>query len=219
MSTDWKKQTMKRIKHPWQKVACAALLVALTPWSLWAGGTDGPADEDYLTSGDSVGTLPIVMGGNEGFFVLPDWNTNSVRDRAAATLVLPISGIRQVVEESNGTGWLEWTALENGRAQLRLFGQGELVLDEAAVESGEIQIALRADTPDTWFYAAQVDGWTSAAAAADAGEGVQIDLTRALPGTWGVAPLTLHSMVQPGKRSQLHFVRSNGVITMSQVIR
>ncbi len=225
----WKKplnhrSPIQRVMTSLQWAAGAALLVGLGSWNLWAGsgpdgpdGPDGPENDAYLSGGDSIGTLPIIFSGPDSQPGGPSWETQSLRDRATLTVTLPGASLRHVLQGSNGTGYLEWTALDEERVQLRLFGEGQLALDPALVAAGAVTISLQSDSPAPWFYAAQVDGWFSQPAQASQ-EGVALDLNRALPDQWGTAPLTLHARVWPGKASSVRFAHQGGYLIADQIM-
>ncbi|MCA9001708.1 MAG: hypothetical protein KDB61_07285 [Planctomycetes bacterium] len=197
------------------RLGALALMLGLSSVLLFAKDTP-PISDGFASSGDSIGTLPVMAGGTNPWDEL--WSDQLAR-QTTLTMTLPSNQVRNVIGGAWGTGWVEATSLPEGQVRLAFHGNVQLVVDEVSLQSGLVHLDLTAGTPYPWFYALQIGAWQSGARAVGFSDPVSLDVMPVLAAQQGGEPVRVLTMIRPGIRGEIAFQRGSGLVEIQQIRR
>ena len=166
-----------------------------------------------LASGDSIGTLPVVAAPLLSF---TPWANNAIQGKASVVLRVNQGKARQVFHEAWGTGYVTVEEVGGEVLELRFHGEVQVVIDEHALSTGEVEMVMIAETDRTWFYSVHVDNTYAGSSRVLSGSEVDLDVIHALPQGVDSAPLNVMTWASPGTFTELRFQRGAGVVYMTQ---
>ena len=192
-----------------------ATLVTLVAGMVIFLATWGTAQRDIgmLVSGDSVGTLPVVAAPTLGW---GPWNQNAIEGQSSLVLRARADRARDFLNGAYGTGHVTVESLPGGMLEMRFHGRVHLAIDEAALENGDVQLFMAAETQSTWAYGIKVDHIFTGTQRVAAGERVPLDIMRVLPPGAESAPVSVIAWTFPRNFSGMSFQRGWGEVYVSQ---
>ena len=185
----------------------AGMLIFLATWGA------AQRDINMLVSGDSVGTLPVVAAPSLGW---GPWNQNAIEGQSSLVLRGRADRARDFLNGAFGTGYVTVESLPGGMLEMRFHGRVHLAIDEAALENGDVQLFMAAETQSTWAYGIKVDHIFTGTQRVAAGERVPLDIMRVLPPGAESAPVSVIAWTFPRNFSGVSFQRGWGEVYVSQ---